>query len=267
MTKPARAVNLRNHGVERANVCAAPSLPPAAFRARLQRTPPAAVPFRAAATALWIIVKYLLVPVMYIPFRLGVPTCWAYRIDAYVRRTLLPVTESPEERLAHHITPRLQPGEFAPRTSVRQRGRVVTLYDVAPGRQLLLILFRGSWCTYSQLHLADAAQHAERLRERGVEILAVSSRRDEQWWKSKGVDIPLAADRDGALFDALGVKAPQSLLQKLWGTLVPYESVFLFDIDRRLIASDVRSVSNTRMRQRFVSTKMWLDLARQEPAR
>jgi len=64
---------------------------------------------------------------------------------------------------------------------------------------------------------------------------------------------------------ALGVKAPQSLSQKVWGTLVPYESVFLFDADRRLIASDVRSVSNTTMRQRFVSTKVWLDLCPQEP--
>lgn len=264
--KSVRAVNMPGQALKPATACAAPSLPAATSRTRLQRSGPAAVPIRAAATGLWIVIKYLLLPLVYIPFRMGVPTCWAYRIDAWVRRTVLPLTESPEKRIAHDVAPAIQPGELAPRTSIRQRGQELSLYDVAKGRQLLLILYRGSWCSYSQLHLADVAEHAERLRQRGVEILAVSSRRDERWWRSKGVDIPLAADPEGTLFEALGVKAPQSLSQKVWGTLVPYESVFLFDADRRLVASDVRSVSNTQMKQRFVSTAMWLDRCRPQTA-
>jgi peroxiredoxin len=263
MMKPAGAVDTQEQASPAATVCAAPSLPPGRSPTRIERSGPLAVPVRAAATAAWIAVKYLLLPVLYIPYRLGVATCWAYRIDAYMRRTLLPLTELPDERISQHIAPRIRPAELAPHVPIKYRGQIVDLYGVAPGRQLLLIVYRGSWCSYSQLHIADAAAHADQLRRRGVEILAVSSRRDERWWTSKGIDLRFAADSQGALFEALGVKAPQSLSQKVWGTLVPYESVFLFDADRRLVACDVRNVSNTRMRQRFVSTKAWLDLCEQ----
>jgi peroxiredoxin len=261
--KPAGAVETRERAPGAAAACAAPSLPRARTQTRIRHSGPFAVPVRAAATAAWIAAKYLLLPLLYVPYRLGVPTCWAYRIDAYMRRTVLPLTELPDEQMSQHITPRIRPGEFVPRVAVKHRGQLVDLYGVAPGRQLLLILYRGSWCSYSQLHVADVAGHAEQLRRCGVEILAVSSRRDEGWWTSKGIDLPFAADSQGALFEALGVTAPQSLSQKVWGTLVPYESVFLFDADRRLVACDVRNVSNTQMRQRFVSTKVWLDLCLQ----
>jgi peroxiredoxin len=253
--------------LESATICAAPALPPARSRTSVRRSGLVEVAVKAPAVGIWMGVKHLLAPVLYLPFRLGVPTCWAYRIDAYVKRTILPLTELPDERILHDVMPRIQRGDFAPRTKIRHRGEALTLYEVAEGRPLLLILFRGSWCSYSRLHLADVMQYAEQFRQCGIEILAVSSRRDERWWKSQGVDVPLAADRDGLLFEALGVKAPPSFTQQVWGTLVPHESMFLFDSDRRLIASDVRMVSNVHMKQRFSSAKIWPDLFRQEHLR
>jgi peroxiredoxin len=227
----------------------------------IRRGGPLQVGLGTVITAVWIILKYLLVPVLYIPYKLGIPTCWAYRLDAYVRRTVLPLTESPDENLRQDVSPRISTGEVIPDIAVKQRGESVSVRDVAKGHALLLIVHRGSWCSYSRLHLADLAEKYNEFKNSGVEMLAVSAQRDERWWRSKGVHLPLAGDRQGVLFEALGIKCPQSLQQRVWGTLVPLESVFLFDSSRKLMACDIRNVSNTKMKQQFLSAKKWLEIS------
>jgi peroxiredoxin len=221
----------------------------------------------AAATGVWIALRYLLLPVLYIPYKLKVPTCWAYRIDAYVRRNIQPLTELPDELLRQDLPPRIGTGDRLPDIAVKRRGEPVGVRDFAKGRPLLLIAYRGSWCSYSRLHLADLAKSYDDFVRSGLEMLAVSTRRDERWWRSRGVEVPLAGDRQGVLFDALGIRSPQSLQQKVWGTLVPYESVFLFDASGKLVSCDVRDVNDYKMKQTFLSARKWLEIARQQGLR
>jgi peroxiredoxin len=217
---------------------------------------------RTLPTVSWIALRHLLIPALYVPYKMGIEACWAYRIDSYVKRTLFPLTERPATKQAEEIRPALRTGDSLPDVQVKQRGGLEKLSTLAQGRPLLLVLFRGSWCPYSRMHLTDLAKGYPALRDSGVEVLAVSTRRDEHWWRSKGVDLPLAADREGALFAAMGVRMPQTLNHKVWGALLPHEGVFLFDKSGKLVTCDVRNVKNTKMGQRFLSAQQWLDICR-----
>lgn len=58
-------------------------------------------------------------------------------------------------------------------------GERVALADLVAGRPVAVVFYRGGWCPYCNEHLADLAEAAPRLREKGYRIFAVSPDRPE----------------------------------------------------------------------------------------
>jgi len=205
----------------------------------------------------WIGLRFLLVPLLWLRYRTGSRMDWAFAADTFMKRALFPLTEGVDEEVRNDV------GAVA-RTAgwPRAAGSPVDLKSFANGRPLLLVLYRGSWCPYSRLHLTDLAVSAQALEDLGVAVLAVSARGHEAWWRSKGIAFRMAADPDGDLFRAMGVRIEPRLAQRVWGMLLPHESVFLFDRDGRLAAVDARRLKSTKTKQTFLSGAQWLKFAR-----
>jgi peroxiredoxin len=215
---------------------------------------------RVVATTAYILAKWIASPVLLIFRRVRWRGTWPRRLDAAANLACLPLTETPDRRERQDVTPSLAPGDLVPDVPVSLAGGKKRSLRSFAGRPLLLALVRGNWCSYSRMHLTDLCAAAPRLTAAGVELLAVSSHAEEEWWGSHGVTIPIGADPDGALFRALGVRV-DTWLETAWGRVLPHESVFLFDASGRLVAADVRRVSSTRPGQTFLSADYWVELA------
>jgi peroxiredoxin len=229
----------------------------------IRRHGPVTAAVRMPLAGAWIAARFMLMPALWVPFKLGSRMRWAFTVDSFMKRAIFPLTERPDNALQNDLGPpavRAMPG-----VRVRQGARTIDLAEVANGRRVLLVVFRGSWCPYSRLHLSDLATVQRSLDELGVTIIAVSAHADEAWWRSKGVDFVFAADPDGELFRALGVQQEPSLAQQTWGMLLPHESVFLFERGGALVASDVRRLDSTKTQQAFLSATKWLEIARALP--
>ena len=94
-----------------------------------------------------------------------------------------------------------------------------------------------------------------------IKLLAVTSNNDQDWWQSKGIDIPMAIDSDGSIFSCFGIKS-ESWIDFAWWRIIPHESVFLFNHTGKLVASDVRKVNGIVTGQRFLGSDKWLEIAR-----
>jgi peroxiredoxin len=216
---------------------------------------------RMPMTATWIALRLLLLPLLYVPYRMGSSMRWAHEVDAWVKRLCFPLTEGADERSAQEVTPTLREGDMIPDVSVKQGEQMVSIARLAQDGPLLLVLYRGNWCPYSRLHLSNlAASHAQ-FDAAGIRVLGVTAYSRARWWKSKGVELAMADEPTGALFDAFGVRAPASLPNRVWGKLVPHESVFLFARGGKLVACDVRRLSSYKVRQKFLSADRILELA------
>ena len=218
-------------------------------------------------TVSYVAMRYLLIPLLYVPYKLGVSARWASRIDFGVKRAFFPLTERANEESAQEVTPKLKIGDPIPAVNVKFQGQDVALPSLAKNRPFLLVIYRGSWCPYSRMHMSNLAESHQAFIDAGVDILAVSTQQDGDWWKSKGVNLPLASDPEGKLFEALGVNINTPIQHRVWGVSFPHESVFLFDRDSKLVATDVRRVSNSKLGQTFLSATKWLDLSRSSEAR
>jgi len=223
--------------------------------------------FRLPMTVSYIALRYLLVPLLYVPYRLGISPRWAYWFDTNFKRAVFPLTEHPDARVMQQVPSRLKIGDPLPDVSVTTRSGPVNLSTFSRGRPLLLIVFRGSWCPYSRMHMTDLAKNYEVLKQHGFEVVAVGTQADEEWWNERDIRFPIAADPDGVLFERLGMKIDPPVQHRVFGMSFPHESVFLFDKDSRLVAYDARRVSNTKLRQTFLDGTKWLELGREKDAR
>ncbi len=232
---------------------------------RIRRHSPFIAAVRTPLSAIWIGIRFLLLPVLWLRYRMGSRMNWAFATDACMKRLLYPLTEGADEtpRRDVEVPPALlaPPSPGAANGWARVSPHPVDLERFANGRPLLLILYRGSWCPYSRLHLTDLATVAQRLDELGVAVLAVSARNHAKWWHARGIALDFAADPDGDLFRAMGVRIEPPLAHRVWGMLLPHESVFLFDRNGNLVAADVRRLSATKTRQTFLSSTRWLTIA------
>ena len=247
---------------------------------RIRRHSPFTAAVRMPLTAMWVSIRFLLIPVLWLPYRLGSRMNWAFATDSFMKRLLFPLTEGPDEapqnnvnaHLSHlALQPSAEPIKGVSASSgipseygwVRLGRQPIDLEKFADGRPLLLILFRGSWCPYSRLHLADLSTAAHSLEELGVAILAVSARNHDRWWRSKGIGLTFASDPDGELFRIMGVRVEPPLSHRVWGMALPHESVFLFNRNGNLLVADVRRLNSIKTRQTFLSAARWLKFARE----
>ncbi len=216
---------------------------------------------RLPLAGLWIALRFLLIPILYVPLKFGSRMSWAFAVDSFMKRLLYPLTEQPDDALQNAVGS--SPPHRLPAIAVSREGVESQLSEIAAGRPLLLVLYRGSWCPYSRLHLADLAAVAEQMRELGITVLAVSAHNHEGWWRAKGVKLSFAADPDGELFRAMGVCIEPPLAHRAWGMLLPHESVFLFDRSGQLVMADLRRLSSTKTRQTFLRSARWLARGRE----
>lgn len=216
---------------------------------------------RMPLTGAWIITRLLLVPILYIPYRLGWTKGWLHEIDAFVKRQLFPLTERPDLAWVQQVEPRIGIGDSIPEFTVTGAEGEVELPALTRDRPLLLILYRGNWCPYSRLHMTNLAGSYERFEQAGIGVLGVTTNSRAAWWRSKGVRFPMADGPTGQLYDLMGVKVKPSLPNRVWGTTMPHESVFLFDRGGQLVACDTRQLSSTKIGQTFLAADAILQLA------
>ena len=207
----------------------------------------------------YIILKFTISPFLYAARKVGFRSRLPSKIDAAINKTILPLTESPDSKKKIDIEPNVKIGDPIPPTPVifpDGKTRPLSEYNNLP---LLLIFVRGSWCSYSRLHLANIMKFKEHFNKAGVNILAITSYHDQDWWRSKGIDIPMCIDTEGKIFKDFGIHI-NSWLEKAWGRTLPHESVFLFNDKGRLVSTDVRKVSNIFPGQKFLGSEKLIQI-------
>ena len=113
------------------------------------------------------------------------------------------------------VVPRspVQPGEPAPTFTLLavEREGTVSLADYRGKSPLLLSINRGLWCSFCRRHLALLGSMRQRLRQLGVETLAIAAsplERARLYVRHRPLGVPLAADPDQVTHRAYGLPRP-----------------------------------------------------------
>lgn len=216
------------------------------------------LPLYLGISAVYIIFKYIISPILYLAKMIGLRSSFPSKIDATINKLALPLTERPDRLQRMDVEPRIKKGDPLPSIQLTfPNGEKYNLNEYAKG-PLLLIFVRGSWCSYSRLHLSDIIANKRKFEIAGIELLAVSAYADQDWWRNNGIDIPMYIDADGHLFKAFGIQV-KTWMEYAWGRNLPHESVFLFDQNGNLEFLDVRKVSGILPGQRFLGSDMLLE--------
>ena len=202
------------------------------------------------------VVKYALTPFLYLISKIADTDKFAYNFDASINQRILPLTEKPDQTFRQDFKPSIKAGDPAPEVELGTTGGF-SFPKLWEGKKLLLLLFRGNWCSYSRLHLQDFSNYREAFDEVSVHILAVTAEEEKEWWHAHGIDLQILADPRGDLFEALGVKSNVGI-DLIWGRVLPYESVYLFDEKGYLLDTDIRYVSSIKLGQKFSGASSWL---------
>jgi peroxiredoxin len=113
------------------------------------------------------------------------------------------------------VVPRgpVQPGEPAPIFTLPgvERDGTVSLADYRGKSALLLSINRGLWCSFCRRHIVVLAGMRERLRQVGVETLAIVAsplERARLYVRHRPLNVNMAADPDQVSHRAYGVPRP-----------------------------------------------------------
>ncbi len=218
------------------------------------------LPFFMGLGGAYIILKYTVSPFLYLLRRLGFNSSLPSKIDATINRSILPLTENADKKGRMDVMAEIQEGDLLPSIPIIYPDGSFGNLDKYTNTPLLLVFVRGSWCSYSRLHLSDLVSKKEDFAKAGIKILAITSYRDQAWWLSKGIDIPMGIDSKGEVFNRFGIQNT-SWMELVWGRVLPHESAFLFDDKGVLVSSDVRKVNGFVPGQRFLGSEKWLEIA------
>ena len=217
------------------------------------------LPIFLVSSAIYIGLKFLISPLLYLLKYMGVQSHLPRKIDSIINRTILPLTEKPDSVIKMDVEPKVKNGDKLPSIKlIFPDGDTLALNEYTK-KPLLIIFIRGSWCSYSRLHLSDIMSNKEELEKTGIEFLVITSYNDFDWWLSNNIDLPMCFDPDGNVFDFFGIKV-ESWMEYAWGRILPHESVFLFDSDGILVSKDVRKVNSILPGQRFLGSDKWLEI-------
>ncbi len=191
---------------------------------------------------------------------MGFKSSLSNKIDSTINRAILPLTESPDRTERMEIKTKLNKGDLLPSIQLLFPDGSFGALNKYTKTPLLLIFVRGSWCPYSRLHLSDIMSKKDKFEKAGIKLLTITSYRDQDWWRSKGIDIPMCVDLEGEVFNRFGIQV-KTWVEFAWGRILPHESAFLFDCKGILVSSDVRRVNSIIPGQRFLGSDKWLEIA------
>lgn len=218
------------------------------------------LPFFIGVSGIYIILKYTVSPLFYFLRLIGLSSPILKSIDSKMNKAFLPLTESADEKEKLEVQINLQLGDPLPAIEVMlPNGSLEWLHNYT-NTALLIVFVRGSWCSYSRLHLSNIMARKNEFEKIGVKLLAITSYRDQDWWQSKGIDIPMVIDSNGSIFNCFGIKS-DGWIDFAWWRVLPHESAFLFNHNGRLVAFDVRKVNSIIPGQKFLSSDKWLEIA------
>lgn len=122
--------------------------------------------------------------------------------------------DSPVAATAGAIKP-LQAGEKAPHFVVRSPDHEVFDFDPRElERAAVIVMFRGGWCMYCNLHLSELRHVVPEIHESGVDVLFLSGDRPELLLESlgaetreaiDGLDYRIYSDADASAATAFGI--------------------------------------------------------------
>jgi len=216
------------------------------------------LPLHLGLSTVYIIIKFLVSPFLYLSKVLGLRSSFPTKLDAAINKMVLPLTERPDRVERLDIEPKMQKGDSLPAVQLKFSDGKTGLLNAYANSPLLIIFVRGSWCSYSRLHLADIMSNTSKFENLGVKLLAITGYKDQEWWCSHGIDIPMCVDSEGVVFKAFGVQI-DSWIERAWGRNLPHESVFLFDTNGILVFSDVRKVNSILPGQCFLGSETLLE--------
>ncbi|KLT71164.1 peroxiredoxin-like family protein [Flavobacterium sp. ABG] len=107
-------------------------------------------------------------------------------------------------------------GEKIPNQTLKSAdNKDVRLSDLVGKKKTVLVFYRGGWCPYCNLHLANLAQIEDQVLAEGYQVIAVSPDSAENLKITEGKDkvkYTLLSDSKGELSSAFGIsyKAPQN---------------------------------------------------------
>lgn len=215
------------------------------------------LPLYLGMSALYMIPKFIISPFLYVAKVIGLRSSLPTRIDSSINRIVLPLTESSDSVERLDVKPKLQQGDRLPSVQLKFSDGKTVLLNQYTKTPLLVIFVRGSWCSYSRLHLADLMSYKDQFDKARINLLAITAYQDQEWWRSNGIDIPMCIDSEGGIFKTFGVHI-DSWIEYAWGRNLPHESVFLFDQHGILVFSDVRKVNSILPGQRFLGSNILL---------
>lgn len=109
---------------------------------------------------------------------------------------------------AEDISPLLI-GEIVPSVKVTSiNGISESLVDIVARQRSVVIIYRGGWCPYCNLHLSAVGQVEKEIIELGYQIVAISPESTEDLVETKEknkINYTLYSDTDGALIKAMGL--------------------------------------------------------------
>lgn len=100
-------------------------------------------------------------------------------------------------------------GQSIPEINVKNvEGKSVSLNQLLSEKPTLLVFYRGGWCPYCNLHLANLRKVEQPLKEQGFQIIAISPDKPEELNlsdKKHELSYTLLSDSNGAAMTALGL--------------------------------------------------------------
>ena len=131
-------------------------------------------------------------------------------IVALVLGILAPMTAAVAEMAtsANAVRPLLVGSQAADAPLSTLDGTETTLKTVLAGKPTLLVFYRGGWCPFCNLQLAELRHLAPDLEKHGVQLVAISPDRPEALSRTleKGdIDFQLLSDSKAGLMEAFGI--------------------------------------------------------------
>ncbi len=144
-------------------------------------------------------------------------------------------------------------GSTAPTVSLSNSdGKPTTLAAASKGRISVVVFYRGGWCPYCNLQLADLRHLVKPLQEKNVALIAISPDQPSELFKSikkNSLDYTLLSDASAKVIEAFGIgfKVDDSTKKKYaeYGidlakaagqshSVLPAPSVFIIDANGKI---------------------------------